>query len=186
MDRSKRLRRVLLLVAAFARNLAYLRAMQPVKGRIPKASPWDFWMTLSNNALDAVVLEWCKLFADPNDKHHWSKIVSKPDDFRSELLKHLEVTKGDFDAYQTAMRRYRDKFVAHLDSDEVMDIPDFDLAERSVAFYHSHLVSKEVADAAMVFKGLPPSPAALATYYKDELRTATIIYDKALPPDANQ
>lgn len=112
-------------------------------------------MTVSNNALDAVVLEWCKLFADSNDKHHWSRIVGKSDDFWSALVKNLGVTKDAFDDYEAAMRRYRDKFVAHLDSDEVMDIPDFDLAERSVAFYHSHLVSKEVEDTAMVLKGLP-------------------------------
>ncbi len=181
MDRKKRLLRVVMLMAAFARNLAYFRALKPFQDRIPKAS-WDFWMTLSNNALDMAVLEWCKLFASANDKHHWSKVVTDPAVFEADMLKALDLSDDGFDHYLNAMRRYRDKFVAHLDSDEIMDIPELDLAEHAVRLYFTHLIEKEVEDAVQTLKGLPSSPATLVTYFKDEWRKAEIIYETALQP----
>lgn len=42
-----------------------------------------------------------------------------------------------------AMRHYRDKFVAHLDTDLIMQIPMLDTAQSSVWFYHAYLVQHE-------------------------------------------
>jgi hypothetical protein len=41
------------------------------------------------------------------------------------------------------MRNYRDKFLAHLDSDEVMNIPGLEIAKRTVWFYYSHVARHE-------------------------------------------
>jgi len=41
------------------------------------------------------------------------------------------------------MRKYRDKFVAHLDSDLRGDIPSLDLAQQSVEFYYDYIVMNE-------------------------------------------
>ena len=41
------------------------------------------------------------------------------------------------------MRRYRDKFIAHLDSDYTMLIPTLDIAKKAVRFYHAHVVNHE-------------------------------------------
>jgi hypothetical protein len=41
------------------------------------------------------------------------------------------------------MRHYRDSFIAHLDSDRTMAIPNLDVAKKSVWFYHAHILSQE-------------------------------------------
>ncbi len=41
------------------------------------------------------------------------------------------------------MRHYRDKFVAHLDSEREMNIPGFDVPKKCVWFYHAHVVCHE-------------------------------------------
>lgn len=179
MNHPERLRRVVILMTAFTRNLAYFRAFEPFRQRIPLGG-WDFWMTLSNNSLDMTVLEWCKLFADPKDKHHWRKIASEPDVFEATLMADVNANAETFGDYLKSMRRYRDKFVAHLDSDVVMEIPLMDIAVRSVRCYHAHLVANEASEGEL--KGLLSSPAALNTYFADETRTATLAYDRALPP----
>jgi len=119
MSRRDRLRRVVILCREFTRNLAYFRA-----GRMRKHSPlWDpqknrresaFWRTANNNFLDMCVLEWCKLFAGPKEQHHWSKIVSDPAQFEAELVSHLRVSAAAFAQEIDVMRKYRDKFLAHL------------------------------------------------------------------------
>ncbi len=51
------------------------------------------------------------------------------------------------------MRRYRDKFLAHLDSDEVMNIPSLEIAKNAVRFYHTYIVQHEAQGDDLV--GLP-------------------------------
>jgi hypothetical protein len=143
MSRRDRLRRVLILCRNFAANLAYYRV-----GRRPEYLPLQktsesFWLVVSGNAIDISVLEWCKLFADPKAKHHWNKIVSDPAKFKAELLRHLGIDEAAFDKEVELMRRYRDKFLAHLDSDETMNIPGLDIAKLSVWFYFDYVVRNE-------------------------------------------
>ncbi|KQU95205.1 hypothetical protein ASC68_18815 [Devosia sp. Root105] len=139
-------------------------------------------MTVSNNSLDVAVLEWCKLMADRNDKHHWSHVVTDAAAFEGSLLTAIGMTKDEFAGYETAMRRYRDKFIAHLDSDAEMDIPQLEQAERAVAFYHSHVVEQEAEG--IDLHGLPATGAQMATYYHAEERSAAIRYDAAMQPVA--
>jgi hypothetical protein len=96
---------------------------------------------VNGNFLDLCVLEWCKLFAGTNGKHHWRKVVAHPDRFEVALLARLHLTKPQFDEYITAMCAYRDKFVAHLDDLPGMRIPHLRLARRSVAYLYDHLLS---------------------------------------------
>ena len=62
------------------------------------------------------------------------------------------------------MREYRDKFVAHLDCQRVMNIPNFDTAKASVAFYHGHIASQEASPGDLA--GLPENAARLSKYYQ--------------------
>jgi hypothetical protein len=55
-----------------------------------------FWRTVSGNFIDTCVLEWCKLFGDPNGEHYWKKIVSDPGNFEKLLLNHLGIDKATF------------------------------------------------------------------------------------------
>ena len=72
MTRRERLRRVVILCASFARNVAYFRAEQTQIGAAARARAHAFsafWTQVSANFLDISVLEWCKLLGDEKDKH---------------------------------------------------------------------------------------------------------------------
>ncbi len=79
MPRKDRLRRVMILCCSCARNIAYYRVAWDEEYRhllnLPNPYP-NFWRAANNNFIDMCVLEWCKLFADMQGKHHWSKIVT--------------------------------------------------------------------------------------------------------------
>jgi hypothetical protein len=106
---------------------------------------------VSGNFIDICVLEWCKLFADKKGKHHWGNIVRRPDDFRVGLLHHLGTDDAGFQKDIDTMLRYRDKFIAHLDSDPIMYIPALDAAKKAVWFYDPYVLDHERANPA----GLP-------------------------------
>jgi len=99
------------------------------------------------------ILEWCKLFGDPNDPHHWRKVVSTPAAFEADLYTRLRVTAARFEAYRVATRRYRDKFLAHLDSDLVMEIPTLDLALSAACIYYSCV--RDVECGAQIARSFP-------------------------------
>ena len=148
LTRRERLRRVVILSASFARNVAYFRAGQSRTGsqaRVPSSSHSGFWRQVSSNFLDIAVLEWCKLLGDDRDKHFWRNVVTDSTAFEAGLLANLRMKESDFADFAKKMRRYRDKFVAHLDSDATMDIPRLDAALAANSFYHGHIVTVEAA-----------------------------------------
>jgi hypothetical protein len=156
MSRRDRLRRVVILCRDFARNLAYYRAGQNDEHRLlldTRHPGANFWRVANSNCIDVCVLEWCKLFADEKAKHHWRKIVTDPTSFQQTLLTHLGIDDAAFQEEINVMRRYRDKFVAHLDSERVMNLPMLDLAKQSVWFYHAHIVNHEANEGDLA--GLP-------------------------------
>lgn len=171
MEKRERLRRVVIVCAHFARNLAYYRAGRTM---INERSP-EFWKTVSGNFLDLVTLEWCKLFAEPKGNHSWRKAVSDPVCFEKKLLRCLNASGGKFSGYIKEMRDYRDKFVAHLDDLPVMNIPCFDCALKAVIFYHRHVVEREANENDLTFL-----PRNLADYYCLSYKEASAIYNTNL------
>jgi hypothetical protein len=148
----------MLLACHFARNLGYHRAgMRNRKPRLPE----EFWKTATSNCLDISVLEWCKLFADPRDPHHWQNIVSDPASFEELLYKKLRLSADRFEAYRIATRKYRDKFLAHLDSHLIMEIPTLDIALSAACVYYSHVYASSQSTTARTF------PKSLFEYYSD-------------------
>lgn len=178
MTKTERRRRVALLCCSFARNLAYYRAGQGEHKKAllceshPKAS---FWRQINVNFLDIFVLDWCKLFADKNGPHHWRQVVSCPAKFEPALLQNISMDATCFEANVKAMKHYRDKFVAHLDSEGVMNIPKMDTAKASVWFYYNQIVEEsEQLDLA----GLPESIEKLTCGYEYCLDEAISIFSK--------
>jgi len=163
MTRRKRVRRVLILCCHFLRNLAFYRAGWD--GRAPVRTE-QFWVTANGNFLDHCVLEWCKLFADRRGKHHWRKVVTDHDAFFAGLLEALKLTEAEFDGYIEEMRKYRDKFVAHLDLDEIMHIPRLRLARKTAAYLHDYVLVHE--DDGDFFPEAPPKAARFYTVYANE------------------
>jgi hypothetical protein len=179
LTRRERLRRVVILCASFARNVAYFRSGQSQIGLEARASSYArsaFWVQVTNNFLDIAVLE-CKLLGDDNDKHFWRNVVDDPTAFEASLLSHLEMTESDFADFTKKMRRYRDKFVAHLDSDAKMDIPRLTAALAANSFYHRHIVTVEAA-AGDLF-GLADTSEKFAQGYEQCLKEAQQAYGQA-------
>jgi hypothetical protein len=110
----------------------------------------NFWRAVSGNCIDLCVLDWCKLFTESNGKHYWGNIVSDPADFKTRLLTHLGIDEAAFQKEILVMRQYRDKFLAHLDSDPIMNIPGLDTAKKAVWFYYAHVVPYEGTPTDMV------------------------------------
>jgi hypothetical protein len=164
VNRIERLRRVLTLCCYFIQNLAYYRAGWNERKVFPRYES-QFWVTANGNFLDQCVLEWFKLFGDEKGKHYWGKIVSDPASFEENLLVALGINASGFDAHVDKIRRYRDKFVAHLDSDKVMNIPDLEVAKKAVLFYQRYILRVEAQPSDL----LGPIPSASPCYDLDSL-----------------
>ena len=160
---------MVLLCAHCARNLAYYRAGHT---RLANNSP-PFWLTVDGNFLDMAVLEWCKLLGDRKGNHFWATVVADPARFKTDLLGELRISEPELDRYVDEMRRYRNKFLAHLDDLAVMDIPLLDQAYAAVEFYHRYVVQHEAAAGDLA--GLPSD---LPAYYRQCCDEAKAIYDR--------
>jgi hypothetical protein len=143
MDREKRLRRVALLCCHFSRHCAYYRAGWD--GKHTKATN-EFWVTVQGNFIDIAVLEWLKLFGDHNDKHHWKKVVNDKESFKEQMLDSCAITEDDLVHSRESFKSYRDKFIAHLDSEEIMQIPVLDTPLALVKYYYTY-VTDELGEA---------------------------------------
>jgi len=140
MTRSQHLRRVAILCCHCLRNLAFYKAGWH-NGKIKLKS--QFWLNVNGNFLDIAVLEWCKLFADPRGKHFWRKAISDVATFQKGLFTELGCTETEYEDYVKQVRGYRDKFVAHLDSEEIMQIPFLQSAVNSTEYLYDYLLEKE-------------------------------------------
>ncbi len=147
----------------FSRNLAFYQSWfdsgQPFKDK-------QFWISANGNFLDIAVLEWCKLFADKRGRHHFSKVLASPETFKSELLDKLELPENKFKEYVEEVKHYRDKFIAHLDNENVMCIPQMRVALSSVEFLYERILEQEVGRA--TFRDAPASAAAVYQSFLQE------------------
>lgn len=128
LSRRARLRRTGLLCLHTLRNLAYHRAITDSR------RPWkdqQFWVAAHNNYLDVAILEWCKTFTDRAGMHHWKKSVVRSEDFAAEMHTALQSDAESFQAYALSIKSYRDKFVAHLDEENNINIPTMTIAKLS-------------------------------------------------------
>ncbi len=172
MMRRSRLRRVGILCCHCLRNLAFRNAgWRRGSFALPKN---QFWINIDGNFLDIAVLEWCKLFGDKRGKHFWRKVVTAEHEFLDGLLKVLDVTDAGFDAYIEEVKTYRDRFVAHLDDDEEMQIPNLRLMKISVSYLFDYILANE--DEGGYFNDAPKSAAA---HYHKYLKEGQAVYAEA-------
>ena len=178
MSRRDRLRRVVILCRDFARNRTYYRSGQSSRHKSLLDSPHvprQFLAGYEQHFIDICVLDWCKLFAEKSGKHYWINIVTDAAGFEAALLKHLNVSAEEWQRQIDGMRRYRDKFLAHLDSDHVMNIPTLDLARDAIWFYHSWVVDKEAKAG-----DIDNLPNGLDTRFQQSQREAERVFDAHL------
>ena len=160
MTRRQLLRRVGILCCHFLRNLAFYMAGWR-KGELIFKD--QFWVNANGNFLDICVLEWCKLFVDKRGKHHWRKVITDQASFYDGLLQAVNLTEAEFEAYIEIMRIYRDKFVAHLDAEEIMHPPKLRVARKSVSFLYDYLIANEEEDAC--FHDAPPKASRFYEHF---------------------
>jgi hypothetical protein len=140
MLRNERLRRVLMLCGSFVRNLAYYRAGWSEEHRhLLGMNNGDFWRVVNGNFIDTCVLEWCKLFGEKKGEFHWKKIVSNPVSFKAGLLLQAGLDEYAFNKEINTFRQYRDKWVAHLDTERTGFIPALEVAKKAVWFYYARV-----------------------------------------------
>jgi len=137
MDNRARVRRTAKLCLACLRGIAYYRAGENHKDKWVKE---DFWRHNNSNSIDMSVIDWCKVFGDPKAEHYWRKSVADPDGLFLQLLGAANISESEFDDYIKKMREYRDKFLAHLDNENVMHVPYLDIATATAVFLYNHLV----------------------------------------------
>jgi hypothetical protein len=179
---TQRLRRVVLLCCGFMRNLACHRAGRRTEIQDNLFNPHHpqgaFWLHAHNNFIDACILDWCKLFAERKGEHHWRRVVGDPDRFEADLYTTLGVTAAEFAELITKVKRYRNKFVAHLDQDGRMHPPKLDLPKKSVAFLHERLTQE--ASSFEDWRRLPTSAEQLDGMFVQASEAAESVYREAL------
>ncbi len=176
-----KLRYVVILCAHFGRNLAYYRAGQTevAKAFYKSGHPAsDFYCQANANFFDICILEWCKLFAEKKGKHRWQHVVADEAAFKASLLAALGLDDGGFQQEINRMRLYRDKFVAHLDEDDVMRLPLLSVAHTAVQHLHSHLVT--VVAKPNELAGLTSTPEMFAGGYSACRNEAEVALAKAM------
>lgn len=124
------------------RNIAFYRAGW--KGKEIRVKG-QYAVAANGNFLDIAVLEWCKIFADRRGKHHWKKVVDDKQKFEQGLYKYLKISKKEYRNYLKSILKYRNKFLAHLDDERVMYIPNLKLARNAVLYLYEHLRNDAVA-----------------------------------------
>ena len=159
MTKNERFRRVARLCCYCAVNVAYYRAWWAGKELVTND---DFFVNANSNALDIAVLDWCILFTERRGKHNWRKVVPETGEFLPELYAQLKIDENCFEGHCLKMKTYRDKFLAHLDEDRLMHIPDLTITLNSVVFLYGILQDE---DAAL----LNNLPTELGQYYQERL-----------------
>ncbi|KLU23125.1 hypothetical protein EOS_27300 [Caballeronia mineralivorans PML1(12)] len=140
----------------------------------------QFWISVNGNFADVTVLEWCKVFADKKGKHHWTKVVQDKAAFMAGLLAKLGVEEVAWSAYVEEMRFLRDKFIAHLDDEQVMTLPQLDMAKMSAVYLYTYLLENE--DEGDVFVDAPQNAAEWFNRFSDETRAVYHARDIAVLP----
>ena len=163
LNRRQRLRRVGILCCHTLMNLAFYRAWHEA-GKPHETE--QFWVLASGNFADMTVLEWCKLFADSRSRHHWTKVVQDQHAFVAGLLHAIGKTQHEFDAYIEQMRFLRDKFIAHLDDEQVMTLPLLTVARASTIYLYNYLRQNE--DDGDAYVDAAADPADFYSRYFDE------------------
>ncbi len=163
MTRRQRIRRAATLCCHCIRNIAFYYAGWRDGAPVFKG---QFWVTANGNFLDISVLEWCKLFGEKHGKHYWAKVITNVATFFDGFLKSLEMTADQWEVYIKEMRTYRDGFVAHLDSENMMQIPMLDIALQSTMYLYNYLRAHE--DEGDFFIDAPDSALTVYTIFINE------------------
>ncbi len=172
MIRSEKAKRAAIICIRFTLNMAYYRS-----GFDNHQKLHSYFVTSAvNNSLDICVLEWCKLFGSKKDKHNWSKVVRDRDQFESDMLLSLNISAAKMSDNTQKVLTYRDKFVAHLDFENIMYPPELDFCLDTVSYLFNHLINNELENE-IVDK---LATEDLVWFYKHHLELGGKFYNKLI------
>lgn len=80
----------------------------------------EFWVTLNDNCLKVVYIDFCKVFANPKDDTYWDKMFDSIDREEAQILFQKElsnrgISKAEYEKYINDSKLFRDKFTVHTD-----------------------------------------------------------------------
>lgn len=113
------------------------------------------------------------MFVDSKGKHHFSRALEDADQFRKDLIEKLGLTEAKFDNYIGSFKAYRDKFIAHLDEENMMNIPHMKVARRSAKFLYQRLLVQEAQN-----NTFADAPLSAKKVYKTFLSEGLKVYQK--------
>lgn len=97
----------------------------------------EFWITLNDNCLKVVYIDFCKVFANQKDDTYWVKMYDSTDREEAqslffEELSNCGISKAEYEKYVNDSKVFRDKFTVHTDNKnyEKEPIPLFHTAIR--------------------------------------------------------
>lgn len=99
--------------------------------------------SICNALLSDATISWCKVFGANAEKTHWKVAVDDPSRFKGLLLRELNISEKEFQDYWREMMDFRNNVIAHFNSFhfESGSTPSFDIAMKSSAIAHKHLLS---------------------------------------------
>lgn len=139
MQRDRTLRTMQLAIGCISNIACYRVNWQKIEGKDKPIIERDFWIRMNGNFLDMAVLEWCKLFADLNGKHHWSCTFANKKEWKLKLFAQMKMSSGQFKNELKLVSDYRNKVVAHLDDPIAMNYPYTEFMLQSTSFLHDCL-----------------------------------------------
>jgi hypothetical protein len=143
------------------RNAACYRALSKYNDEINE----NFMKMIYNNFFDMAILEWCKVFGADSEYTHWKTLVKDHISFRQELLKSLEISQFDWEAYWKDIKNYRDKFIAHHQRDlHRTHYPRLNIAVKSSFYYYYKWLIIKLNQLNIYLLDLPDD---LEDYYED-------------------
>lgn len=121
------------------KNIAYHKLLLEYKDDLYQ----NYWIFSLNNFLDVAILEWCKIFGNNSQRTHWTNYVDEDDDFRRDMLKHINISSECWESYWNDVKNYRDTEVAHHESNPDRDrYPDLEIALRSSIYLYQYLINE--------------------------------------------
>jgi hypothetical protein len=79
----------------------------------------NFFRIYQGCLMDAVCVDWCKVFGSERQNFYWEKFFTDEGAFRKKLDERLaDCNLGNFKCIRLSMRNYRDTAAAHLDFNE--------------------------------------------------------------------
>ncbi|KAB2823089.1 hypothetical protein [Aliivibrio finisterrensis] len=102
---------------------------------------------ISNTLLSDATIQWCKLFGTDSESTHWKKLIINHSGFREYLFETIKQDKNGFREYQLSMLTFRDKWVAHYESNFPHGtVPLFEIAVSSATALQEYLKLNQPED----------------------------------------